>query len=269
VRLVLGNGMNAEVWARLQHRFRLEKIVEFYAATEFPGAIVNLTGEVGSVGHVPFERLRGYRLVRVELETGAIARDARGRAIACGPGEPGELVLRLKPVAHDNVGGYLGYLGERPGAERIARDLFREGDVYCRSGDLLRRERTGAYFFVDRLGDTYRFKGENVSTREVEQMFDGIPSVRARGRVITPRRRRGRARRTDFMEALREARRLPAFARPFRGVTRGLRHRFAPEGCRQVDPSSVSEPVYYLRGDRYVPLEIADYQRILNGEQRF
>lgn len=285
LRLALGNGMDGEICARLKERFQIPRIVEFYAATEFPGAIVNLTGVAGSVGHVPFERLRGYRLVRIDPETGEIARDARGRAIVCGPDEPGELVRRLTPEAHSPTGSYQGYLGERPGGERIARGLFQDKDVYCRSGDLLRRDRTGAYFFVDRLGDTYRFKGENVSTREVERVFAGVHSVRALAVVgVALPQVEGKlglavvdAPDGLALDAFAErAQRLPVFARPcFVRVTRELsltaslklkKAEFARQG---VDPSRVSEPIYYLCGERYLPLESADYQRISSGEQRF
>jgi fatty-acyl-CoA synthase len=285
LRLAIGNGMNAEIWARLQRRFRIPKIVEFYAATEFPGAIVNLTGDTGSVGHLPFARFRGYRLVRVDADSGELARDERGRAIACGADEPGELVRKLEPLAEQPTGSYLGYLGEQPGRERIARDLFREGDLYCRSGDLLRRDRTGAYFFVDRLGDTFRFKGENVSTREVERVFDATPTVRSLAVVgVTLPRVEGKLGLAvveapdglsleDFAE---RARRLPSFARPrFVRVTAGLsltaslKLKKAELARQGVDPERVSDPVYYLAGERYVRLRVDDYRRIVNGEQRF
>jgi fatty-acyl-CoA synthase len=285
LRLAIGNGMNGEVWARLQARFRIPKIIEFYAATEFPGAIVNLTGDRGSVGHVPFARLRGFYLVRVHADTGELLRDADGRAIECGPDEPGELVRKLEPALERPTGSYQGYLGEEPGGERIARDLFRTGDLYCRSGDLLRRDRTGAYFFVDRLGDTFRFKGENVSTREVERVFDDTPTVRALCVVgVSLPRIEGKlglavveAPGGLSLEAFAErARRLPAFARPrFVRVTHGLsltaslKLKKAELARQGVDPQGLSDPVYYLSGERYLPLEAEDYLRIVTGQQRF
>jgi fatty-acyl-CoA synthase len=285
LRLALGNGLSAPVWARLQQRFAIPRIAEFYAASEFPGAIVNLSGEVGSVGHVPLERLRGYRLVVVDTETGEIARDSRGRALPCEADQPGELVLRLKPLAKRPTGDYLGYVGERAGNERIARELFRTGDVYCRSGDLLRRNRAGAYFFVDRLGDTFRFKGENVSTREVESALAATPSVRALavvgvalpgvdgklGLLIVD------APDGISLEALAErARLLPGYARPAfvrvasaLPVTASLKVKKAAYAQEGVDPARVSDPIFYRQGDRYLPLGVDDYRRIADGQTRF
>ena len=102
--------MSADVWQRFQRRFGVPEVREFYAASEFPGAIVNLDGTVGSVGHVPFARLRGYRLVRVDEPTGELVRDARGRAFECSVDEPGELVLRLRPRPGRPTGDYTGYV---------------------------------------------------------------------------------------------------------------------------------------------------------------
>jgi fatty-acyl-CoA synthase len=285
LRLAIGNGMSPEVWSRLQARFAIPKIVEFYAATEFPGAVVNLTGEVGSVGQLPFARLRGYRLARVDADTGELARTAQGRAIPCGVDEPGELLYRLKPAVNRPTGNYLGYVGERPGGERIARDVFRAGDVWCRSGDLLRMDATGAYFFVDRLGDTFRFKGENVSTREVEGVLRDTPSVTNLAVVgVALPGVEGKlglaivdAPEGVSLEALAErARRLPSFARPcFVRLTRELSYtaslkvkkaQFAREG---VDPGEVSDEIYFRQGERYVRLGGEEYRRILEGEVRF
>lgn len=285
LRLALGNGLSEQVWARLQRRFAIPRIAEFYAASEFPGAIVNLTDEVGSVGHVPLERWRGYRLVVVDVETGAIARDSRGRALECEADQPGELVLRVKPLATRPTGDYAGYVGERAGEERIARDLFRDGDVYCRSGDLLRRNRAGAYFFVDRLGDTFRFKGENVSTREVESALVATPSVRTLAVVgVTLPGVDGKLgllvvdapAGLSLEDLAARARLLPIYARPcFVRVARELpltaslklkKAAYAREG---VDPARVSDPIYYRHGERYLPLTAEDYRRIIDGQSRF
>lgn len=285
LRLAIGNGMSSEVWSRLQQRFAIPKIVEFYAATEFPGAVVNLTGEVGSVGHLPLGRLRGYRLARVDAATGDLTRTAQGRAIACGVDEPGELIYRLKPLVDRPTGNYLGYLGERPGGERIARDVFRAGDVYCRSGDLLRKDATGAYFFVDRLGDTFRFKGENVSTREVESVLRELPALRAVAVVgVALPGLEGKlglavvdAPAGLSLEAFAErAQLLPSFARPcFVRVTEELlftaslklkKAEFARQG---VDPGALRDAIYYREGERYVRLQGEDYRRILDGRLRF
>ncbi len=285
LRLAVGNGMSADVWRGLQARFGIPRVAEFYAASEFPGAIVNLTGRVGSVGRVPLGRWRGYRLVRVDAASGALLRDARGRAIECRDEEPGELVLRLKPRPERPTGDYMGYLNQPHGEERIARDLFELGDVYCRSGDLLRRDASGHYYFIDRLGDTFRFKGENVSTREVEGAFadlDGVQGALAVGvRVPGWDGKLGllvlHASAAPSMDVLAErAERLAAHARPcFVRLTALLERteslkvkkaRFAEEG---VDPVRVVEPLFYRNGTRYLPLDAAAYAAITAGALRF
>ena len=181
LRVAVGNGLEPEVWPEFQRRFGVRQIREFYASTEAPAAILNLTGTVGSVGHVPFERKRGFRLVQLDAERVELERDAQGRARDCQPDQPGELLLRVFPNAAEPLGAFGGYAAdEAASAARLVRDVFEPGDAYFRSGDLLRRDRLGYFFFVDRLGDGFRWKGENVSALQVERVLDaqlGFPGV--------------------------------------------------------------------------------------------
>jgi fatty-acyl-CoA synthase len=285
LRLALGNGLAVECWGPLKARFGVARIAEFYAASEFPGAIVNLSGRAGSVGRLPFGRFRGYRLVQVDVTSGELIRDSAGRAVECGDGEPGELVLRLSAHPERPTGDYLGYLNQGAGNERVARDLFEAGDTYCRSGDLLRRDDSGHYFFVDRLGDTFRFKGENVSTREVESAFVGVPGVVAllslgvklpnydgklgllvveaeaeldmrvlaeRANGLVPKAR------PCFLRLVSQLERTDSFKIKKAG--------FAEDG---VDPSRIRDRLFYRSGDGYLPLGAAEYERILASQLRF
>ncbi|MEP7050857.1 MAG: AMP-binding protein [Pseudomonadota bacterium] len=171
LRVAVGNGLEPELWPAFQRRFGQPKIREFYASTEAPSAILNLTGKVGSVGHVPFERRRGFRLARLNSEQQDLARDASGRASECSADEPGELLLRVFPSITEPHGAFGGYTDHGASAARVARDVFELGDAYFRSGDVLRRDREGYYYFVDRLGDTFRWKGENISALQVERVL--------------------------------------------------------------------------------------------------
>jgi fatty-acyl-CoA synthase len=171
VRVAVGNGLQAEIWPDFQRLLGGAHIREFYASTEAPSAILNLTGKVGSLGHVPFERSRGFRLARLDAEGRELARGRHGHAEECNADEPGELLLRVFPSARDPLGAFAGYTDEAASRARIARDVFEPGDAYFRSGDLLRRDRDGYYYFVDRLGDSYRWKGENVSALQVERVL--------------------------------------------------------------------------------------------------
>jgi fatty-acyl-CoA synthase len=271
LRLLVGNGMGRGTWERLRERFAIPEIAEFYAATEFPGAIVNLTGKVGSVGHVPLERLRGYRLVRLD-ETDAVIRGSSGFAEEPSPSEPGELVMKVPGPAS----------GAAVGASRIVRDLFRKGDAYVRSGDLFRRDRDGYYWFVDRLGDAYRFNGELVSTHDVEELCErhGAPGVSIvgvrvpgiEGKVGLAAWVRGSLELSSFESALAA---LPGFARPrFVRLIPALelgeslkirKQRYADEGA---DPSRVADPLYLVTDGRCEPLTPERWARIADGSLR-
>jgi fatty-acyl-CoA synthase len=174
VRLAVGNGLRADVWAAFQERFRVARIVEFYGATEANVSMVNLAGRVGSVGR-PAPGLQ-VALVRYDAEREAPLRGPDGRCIPCAEGEPGELLGRISE-GRTAAGRFEGYTSREASEKKILRDVFEPGDAWFRSGDLLRRDAAGFYFFVDRIGDTFRWKGENVSTEEVSRALDSHPAV--------------------------------------------------------------------------------------------
>ncbi len=170
IRVAVGNGLRPDIWARFQSRFGIGTVREFYGATEAPGFIANISGREGSVGRVPFAGLKGYlSLVRYDVDRDEHPRDSNGFCIPCKDGEPGELLIRIAKVG----GGleYRGYTDETATQKKILTGVFRRGDRYFRTGDLLRRDADGFYYFVDRIGDTFRWKGENVSTAEVADVI--------------------------------------------------------------------------------------------------
>jgi fatty-acyl-CoA synthase len=178
VRIVIGNGLRPDIWEPFQQRFGLERIVEFYGATEGNVALVNLDGRAGAVGRIPFgrigERFSNARLVRYDIARDAHVRDARGFCTECGADEPGELIGRIADAV---VGRFEGYTSHEATEKKILRDVFARGDAWFRTGDLLRRDRDGWFYFVDRIGDTFRWKGENVSTQEVAETLMRFPGV--------------------------------------------------------------------------------------------
>jgi fatty-acyl-CoA synthase len=176
IRVAVGNGLRPDIWSRFQSRFGIETIREFYGATEAPGFIANLSGREGSVGRVPLAGARWLRLVRFDVDREEHVRDGRGFCISCKPGEPGELLIRIPSVSTGGL-AYRGYTDPLATEKKILRNVFRKGDQYFRSGDLLRRDEDGFFYFVDRIGDTFRWKGENVSTAEVADVImhnDGV-----------------------------------------------------------------------------------------------
>jgi fatty-acyl-CoA synthase len=177
VRTIIGNGLRADVWVPFQQRFGIPNIVEFYGATEGNAPIVNLENKVGSVGRYPLRAITNARLIRYDLDADEPIRDARGLCTECRPGEVGELVGRIPDAANTAQGRFEGYTSKEATDRKVLRDVFARGDAWFRSGDLLRQDEQGFFYFVDRIGDTYRWKGENVSTQEVEEALSGHPGL--------------------------------------------------------------------------------------------
>ncbi|MFO0552183.1 MAG: long-chain-acyl-CoA synthetase [Polyangiaceae bacterium] len=166
LRRIIGNGMRPDVWKAFVERFEPGIVHEFYGATEGNVNMMNLFGVHGSVGRLP--PLPGYDnafLAKFDPTTERPARDARGLCIPCKTNEPGELLGRIDPSKPTMR--FDGYLGDAATEAKIVRDVEKHGDAFFRSGDLLKKDRLGFYYFVDRIGDTFRWKGENVSTNEV------------------------------------------------------------------------------------------------------
>lgn len=174
LRLAVGNGLRPEVWHTFQERFGVEQIVEFYGATESNAAMVNLSGREGSVGK-PFPGMK-IALVQFDTETEEVVRDANGYCLRCGLGEPGELLGYISQ-GRSTAGRFEGYTSREATEKKILRDVFEAGDAWFRTGDLLSFDEDGYYYFVDRIGDTFRWKGENVSTQEVAGAVSAQPGV--------------------------------------------------------------------------------------------
>ena len=167
LRLACGNGLRGEVWGQFQQRFRIPQILEYYAATEGNFSLYNCEARPGAIGRIPpfLAHRLPVALVRVDVDTGAPARDAAGRCIRCAPQEPGEALGQI--LAEQGASRFEGYTDPAASAQKILRDAFAPGDAWYRTGDLMRQDQQGFFYFVDRLGDTFRWKGENVSTTEV------------------------------------------------------------------------------------------------------
>ena len=283
LRVAVGNGLQTQVWPEFQRRFGQPQIREFYASTEAPAAILNLTGTVGSLGHVPFERRRGFRLARLDVERKELARDSHsGHAAECAVDEPGELLFRVFPSAEAPHGAFGGYTDRAASSARVAHDVFEPGDAYFRSGDVLRRDRHGFFYFVDRLGDGFRWKGENVSALEVERVLDaelGFPGVAVFG-VVVP----GYPGRAGFAEIVaapaefdaegfaRAALSLPSAARPcfVRPVSElDLTSSFkVKKHALDLSRVALQEALWVRQNDRYVVLTHELWNALCRGQAR-
>jgi fatty-acyl-CoA synthase len=176
LRLAFGNGMRPDVWTEFQQRFGVWNILEFYGSTEGNVSMFNFDGQPGAVGRVP-PYLRGrfnVKLVKFDVENEAPVRGADGLCIECTPGEIGEAVGLIGADARDN---YSGYADKAASEKKVLHDAFTKGDAWFRTGDLMRQDSDGYFYFVDRIGDTFRWKGENVSTTEVAEVISRFPGV--------------------------------------------------------------------------------------------
>jgi fatty-acyl-CoA synthase len=179
LRLCCGNGLRPDVWPEFQRRFRIPAILEFYAATEANFSLYNCEGKPGAIGRIPSFLAHRFpvALVRFDPATGEPTRDAEGFCIRCATDEPGEAIAKINGDGSSEGGRFDGYTDAGATDRKVLRDAFARGDAWFRTGDLMRRDRAGFFYFIDRLGDTFRWKGENVSTTEVAEAVSSFPGI--------------------------------------------------------------------------------------------
>jgi fatty-acyl-CoA synthase len=166
LRLACGNGLRPEVWEAFKTRFRIPRILEYYASTEGTFSLYNCEGKPGSIGRIPsfLSHRLPVALLRVAPDTSEPVRGADGFCEACATDEAGEAVGLMPAEGGARAGRFEGYADAAASERKVLRDVFKPGDAWYRTGDLMRRDAAGFYYFVDRLGETFRWKGENVST---------------------------------------------------------------------------------------------------------
>jgi fatty-acyl-CoA synthase len=179
LRLASGNGLSGDVWTEFQSRFQIPKILEFYAATEGNLSLYNCEGRVGSIGRIPsfLGQSRSTALVQFDVERGEPVRNEAGLCIRCSTDQVGEAIGKIPEDEKSAAGRFEGYTDEAASEAKILRNVFARGDAWFRTGDLMRRDKEGFFYFVDRVGDTFRWKGENVSTTEVAATICTSPDV--------------------------------------------------------------------------------------------
>jgi len=177
LRAIIGNGLRPEIWPAFQKRFAIPRIVEFYGATEGNVSMINYDGKIGAVGRVPryMRKLFTTRIVRFDVERELPIRGPDGFCIECGDGEIGEAIGEITSEAGKN---FEGYTREADTQKKILRNVFALGDAWFRTGDLMKRDVQDYFYFIDRIGDTFRWKGENVATSEVAEALGVVEGVR-------------------------------------------------------------------------------------------
>jgi fatty-acyl-CoA synthase len=179
LRLCCGNGLSGEVWERFQTRFRIPQILEYYASTEGNFSLYNCEGKPGAIGRIPpfLKHRMPVEIVTFDLETETPSRNAEGHCVTCEPNQAGEAIGKLQSADSKQLGRFEGYADAEATTRKILRNVFVAGDAWYRTGDLMRRDEQGFFYFVDRVGDTFRWKGENVSAAEVSGVVAACPGV--------------------------------------------------------------------------------------------
>jgi fatty-acyl-CoA synthase len=278
VRLIAGNGLRPEIWDEFTSRFNIARVCEFYAASEGNTAFINVFNVPKSAGCSPLPAA----YVHYDTDTGAPLRGADGRVQRVATGEPGLLlspVTRLQP--------FDGYTDPSASEKKLVRNAFRDGDCWFNTGDVMNPQGMGHAAFVDRLGDTFRWKGENVATTQVERALSSnkaveectvfgveIPRTGGRAGMAAIKLRDG----VDFDgNALAETvySQLPVYALPlFLRVVDSVEHTTTFKS-RKVDlreqayGADIADPLYVLAGreEGYLPFydgypdEVADGKR--------
>jgi len=289
LRLACGNGLRPDIWNEFQSRFRIPRIIEFYAATEGNVTLFNFDGRPGAIGRLPrlLDRRFPVRIVKFDGAREAPARDARGFCILCAPDEVGEAIGQIVNDPLMPTNRFEGYAHRADSEQKILRDVFAPGDAWFRTGDLMRRDRRGYFYFVDRIGDTFRWKGENVSTAEVAETicrFAGVRDATVYG-VAVPGHE-GRAGMAAVMlddtldlAALRAHLHtlLPAYARPLflrvrREIELTMTFKQKKTGlvAQGFDPTATSDTILFddPRQGAYVRVDPALHQDIVEGKIR-
>ena len=287
VRLAVGNGLRQDFWKQFQERFGVPKICELYGATEGNAGIVNTTNKVGACGFtsVIVPKAHPVKVIRYRVETDEVVRDSNGLCIICPPGEPGLLVAEIRRSKALNIDGYESKTATE---KKILTNVFRHGDRCFNTGDTLVMDEEGYFYFCDRTGDTFRWKGENVSTFEVESVMSFIvenrdvvvygvevPGCEGRAGMATIIDTDGSVDMAGLAASLKG--RLPAYAVPLfvrlsketlmTGTIKFKKTKLKEEGYSYsvLDPGS--DPVFFMHPDEgaYVPLTKQLFQDIHDG----
>jgi fatty-acyl-CoA synthase len=289
LRLCCGNGLRQDVWEAFQHRFHIPQILEFYAATEGNFSLYNCDGKPGAIGRIPAFLAHRFpvALIKLDVETGEPLRSEDGFCLRCSANEVGEAIGKVSDDRVLSLGRFEGYSDKEASDRKILHGVFAIGDAWYRTGDLMRRDQGGYFYFVDRVGDSYRWKGENVSTTEVEQLICACPGVvEAVVYGVTVSGMEGRAGMAaiatndefDLAEFRKQiVNKLPEYARPVFlrlcdriEVTATFKLQKQSLMREAYDPAATRDGLYFddRASEAYVRLDPVLYERILRGVLR-
>ncbi|MEL7040710.1 MAG: long-chain-acyl-CoA synthetase [Pseudomonadota bacterium] len=289
IRTGFGNGLRPDIWEEFLERFNIPHLCEFYGSTEGNVSFLGFDGKVGAVGRIPGyleKSVYGHiAFVKFDVVEEEPVRGADGFCIKTDPDEPGEAIGK---VGEDVRTRFEGYHDEGATKKKILHDVFEKGDMWFRTGDLMKKDANGYVYFVDRIGDTFRWKGENVSTNEVAEFVaraPGIATANVYG-VSVPGTdgRAGMAAITTkadvdydgLYEWLSEQ--LPKYAIPLfirvqkeAETTGTFKYRKVELVKEGFDPEAVNEPLWFFdpESQKYEPLTVDAHETIRSGAVKF
>jgi fatty-acyl-CoA synthase len=275
LRVAVGNGMRPDLWEAFQQRFEIPVVREFYGATEGNAPLLNIAGKPGMIGRIS----RGQAVVRCDVATGEPSIGRNGFYQSVSPGETGLLLGRISRLMT-----FDGYVDASATRKKVRSRVFAAGDQFFDTGDLVTLHEGGWLSFADRLGDTFRWKGENVSTSEVEaliQKAEGISDVSVFGVEIPGCE--GRAcmcalridGETDLQALSRHfGRELATYQRPIfvrvlsapLRTTSTFKQQTASYRDEGFNPADLEDDVYVSQVGQFVPCDEARYAAIMSGE---
>ena len=283
LRVITGNGLRPEIWTQFQQRFAIPRIIEFYGATEGNVSMLNYDGKVGAVGRIPpyMRGLMKTRIVRFDIAREVPVRGPDGRCIECETDEVGEVVGK---ISAEPGRSFDGYTTKSDTERKVLRDAFEAGDSWFRTGDLMRQDAQGYFYFIDRIGDTFRWKGENVATSEVTEALGVIAGIKeAIVYGVTVPGTDGRAGMAALVTtpsfdisklAAELSTALPAYARPVFvrllseiEITGTFKQRKVDLAKAGFDPHEIRDPIFWFDPEtaRYKPLSEDVYATIVSG----
>ena len=276
VRLITGNGLRPEIWQQFQKRFGIERIYEFYGASESNIGFINAFGVSETAGFSPLP----FAIVEFDADSDEPVKNTKGHLIKVKKGGVGLLISEVSERRP-----FDGYTDPAAGEKKLLRNVFKKGDCYFNTGDLVRDQGLRHIQFVDRVGDTFRWKGENVASTEVEGALARFPSIehgavygvsipgcdgRAGMAAITlkPGHSLDGAALAEHLAASLPAYAVPLFIRVQKAqeTTGTFKYRKVELKQDGFDPSRISEPLLVLavRERGYEPLTASLHQQIQN-----
>jgi solute carrier family 27 fatty acid transporter 1/4 len=287
IRCMVGNGLRGTIWKDFTERFKIKEMKEAYGMTEGNVSMVNNSNKIGAVGHLPKcipQSWLDSGLIKVDPNTYEPIRDSRGLCMRCDVGEPGMCVGVIK--SSYSIKNFHGYTDATATANKILHNVFKKGDRVFLTGDILVMDEYGYLYFKDRTGDTFRCKGENISSAEVESVIMAIIGLKDAAvygvQVPNMEGRAGMVAIADPNNALdmknlasKLGKSLPSYARPIFirvidkfEITTTFKIKKTVLQKDGFDPSRIKDKLFFLSGNEYVSLTSQIYQDILNGRVR-